>query len=325
MPPSPDLDLLDSLSRDELIARARELGTRRPEVMTRVELRDEIVRLSEPDVLAAKRQRGWLGVARDLVASVVESGLNMRDAAAKIRGEQRGEDLVGPPPVATVTLAEIYIAQGHPDKALAIVDEVLDREPDHVAALALRERLRAKDGTPDRRRSRVQEAQPNTPLPPPEASIEQAAPPEPEPESEPEPEREREPRYESEPEREPEPDRAVRLEPACVLVSEGGGWTARWQDVTETGLVLRIVAFVPGRPYPQRITRDVVVGGAEGSSTIVGMPAQAVVRGALGALEGEAFHPRAVAVVVDEVEGQPRALYRPPGQGKSPLEQASIF
>src|SRR5262245_26459643 len=120
MPPAPDLELLDSLSRDELIARARALGTRRPEVMTRVELRDEIVRLSEPDMLAQKRQRGWLGVARDLVASVVESGLNMRDAAAKIRGE-RGEDLVGPPPVATVTLADIYIAQGHPDKALAIV------------------------------------------------------------------------------------------------------------------------------------------------------------------------------------------------------------
>src|SRR5688572_10869307 len=128
MAPAPDLDSLDSLTRDELITRARELGTRRPEVMTRVELRDEIVRLSEPDVIAQRRQRGWLGVARDLVASVVESGLNMRDAAAKIRGEQRGEELVGPPPVATVTLAEIYIAQGHPDRALTIVEEVLDRE-----------------------------------------------------------------------------------------------------------------------------------------------------------------------------------------------------
>src|SRR5688572_31114029 len=98
--PQLDLDLLDSLTRDELIARARELGTQRPEVMTRGELRDEIVRLSEPDLIAAKRQRGWLGVARDLVASVVESGLNMGDAAAEIRGDQRGEELVGAPPVA---------------------------------------------------------------------------------------------------------------------------------------------------------------------------------------------------------------------------------
>jgi hypothetical protein len=94
--------------------------------------------------------------------------------------------------------------------------------------------------------------------------------------------------------------------------------------VTETGLVLRIVAFVPGRPTPQRITRDIVVGAGDGSSTIVGMPVQAVVRGALGVLEGEDFHPRAVAVVIDEVEGQRRALYRPPGQGNNPLEQLSI-
>jgi len=33
---------LDQLSRDELVERARALGARRPEVMTRVELRDEI-------------------------------------------------------------------------------------------------------------------------------------------------------------------------------------------------------------------------------------------------------------------------------------------
>jgi hypothetical protein len=242
MAPAPDLDLLDSLSRDELITRARELGTRRPEVMTRVELRDEIVRLSEPDVIAAKRQRGWLGVARDLVASVVESGLNMRDAAARIRGEQRGEDLVGPPPVATVTLAEIYIAQGHPDKALAIVDEVLDREPDHPSALALRERLRSKEGTAERRRTRVQQAEPATTPPPPEPPIEKAAQPEPEaerepvpayePEPEPQYEPEPEPQYEPEPEREREraPEPSFRLEPACALVSEGGGWTARCRE-----------------------------------------------------------------------------------------------
>src|SRR5688572_23355697 len=149
--PQLDLDLLDSLTRDELIACARELGAQRPEVMTRVELRDEIVRLSEPDLLAQKKQRGWLGVARDLVASVVESGLNMRDAAAKIRGE-RGDDVVGPPPVATVTLAEIYIAQGHPERALAVIEEVLEGEPDHAVALALREKMRERGTTAERRR-----------------------------------------------------------------------------------------------------------------------------------------------------------------------------
>ncbi len=118
MPPE-EFDALDSMSRDELVARARALGATRPEVMTRVELRDEIIRLSEPDTAAQRRSRGWLGVARDLVASVVESGLNLRDAAAAIRGDQRSDqEWLGPPPVATVTLAEIYVAQGHPERAL---------------------------------------------------------------------------------------------------------------------------------------------------------------------------------------------------------------
>ena len=67
---------LDTLSREELILRARARGVERPEQMTRVELRDEIVRRSEPDLERQRRTRGWLGVARDWLASVVESGLN---------------------------------------------------------------------------------------------------------------------------------------------------------------------------------------------------------------------------------------------------------
>jgi hypothetical protein len=133
---------LDQLSREELILRARTLGARRPEVMTRVELRDEIVRLGESDPTVRRRTRGWLGVARDLVASVVDSGLNLPGAAAAIRGEGKPEhEWQGPPPVATVTLAEIYVAQGHTDRALSVLNEVLASEPDHAAALALRGRL----------------------------------------------------------------------------------------------------------------------------------------------------------------------------------------
>jgi hypothetical protein len=133
---------LDQLSRDELITRARSLGARRPELMTRVELRDEIIRLGEVDPSVRRRTRGWLGVARDLVASVVDSGLNLPGAAAAIRGEGKPEhEWQGPPPVATVTLAEIYVAQGHTDRALSVLAEVLANEPDHAAALALRDRL----------------------------------------------------------------------------------------------------------------------------------------------------------------------------------------
>jgi hypothetical protein len=130
--------------------------------MTRVELADELVRRMEPDPLEQKRARGWLGVARDLVASVVESGLNLPDAAALIRGERAELDLKSPEPVATVTLAEIYAAQGHVQRALAMLDEVLANEPDHEAAQRLRERLqRERPGrarAPQSRRS-VSEAE----------------------------------------------------------------------------------------------------------------------------------------------------------------------
>jgi hypothetical protein len=141
---------LDQLSREELIVRARALGARRPEVMTRLELRDEIVRLGEVDPTVRRRTRGWLGVARDLVASVVDSGLNLPGAAAAIRGEAKPEhEWQGPPPVATLTLAEIYVAQGHTDRALAVLAEVLSNEPDHAAAMALRDRLERR-GEPQR-------------------------------------------------------------------------------------------------------------------------------------------------------------------------------
>jgi hypothetical protein len=131
------------MSRDELVAKGRSLGVERPELMTRVELGDEIVRRTQSDPNSQRSARGWLGIARDLVASVVESGLNLPDAAAVIRGGERAEyEPKVPAPVATVTLAEIYATQGHVERALNMLDEVLEKEPEHPAARALRERLR---------------------------------------------------------------------------------------------------------------------------------------------------------------------------------------
>src|SRR6478735_6488209 len=149
---------LDSLTREELILRARARGVERPEQMTRIELRDEIVRLSEPDLERQRRSRGWLGVARDLLASVVESGLNLPDAAATIRGDAKAmHEFQGPPPVATVTLAEIYATQGHYEQALQMLEEVLQREPEHSAAKAIRDRIsEERDLGPGRRRKVVE-------------------------------------------------------------------------------------------------------------------------------------------------------------------------
>src|SRR3954462_3136655 len=168
-------DDLERLSREQLILKARVLGVERPELMTRVEMRDEIVRRSEPDLAQQKRARGFLGVARDLVASVVEAGLNLPDAAALIRGDSNRESVwKGPPPVATVTLAEIYAAQGHLDRALRMLDEVLAKEPDHDPARALRARLASATNLPVppvRRRQKISFA---APAPAPKAEAESA-------------------------------------------------------------------------------------------------------------------------------------------------------
>jgi hypothetical protein len=157
---------LDSLSRDELIRRARSIGAQRPEVLTRVELKDEIVRLSEDDESSRRQARGWLGVARDLVAGVVEQRLNLPDAAAFLRKRVPMTPVVLGPPVATVTLAEIYASQGHLGRALKMLDEVLENEPDHAAARELRDRLRSRldeTGTADEPASE-QASEPEAPV-----------------------------------------------------------------------------------------------------------------------------------------------------------------
>src|SRR5690606_33892450 len=108
----------------------------------------ELVRVSITDAALRERSRGWLGVARDLVASVVEAGLHMPDAAKVIRGDvQRIDAAPRRPPVATVTLAEIYAAQGHGRRALKMLEQVLEKEPDHEVARALREQLLAQGPT----------------------------------------------------------------------------------------------------------------------------------------------------------------------------------
>lgn len=134
-------DVLLSMSRAELVARAASLGIERADRLTRPELRDEILRRTktggEADVA-----RGFFGIARSMLASMMETGLKMPEAAALIRGTQTlSAQVSAGPPVATVTLAEIYSAQGHPDRALAMVERVLESEPDHLEAQRLRERL----------------------------------------------------------------------------------------------------------------------------------------------------------------------------------------
>jgi tetratricopeptide (TPR) repeat protein len=140
---------LEDLDRESLVVRAQAAGIRRARILTRPELIDELLRL-DPDADAAqlKKSRGFFGRARDLVARVVERGLHLPDAADRIRTMALGTTIpttavprTEPQAMPTVTLAEIYAAQGHRQRAIETLRRVLDREPDHTAARALLARL----------------------------------------------------------------------------------------------------------------------------------------------------------------------------------------
>ncbi len=136
---------LDGLDREALIRLAEENGVARARILTRPELIDEIlVRTapadSEADVSIA---RGFFGLARDLVARVVERGLHLPDAATRIRSIAIDSPRRASPPAAlpTVTLAQIYAAQGHTQRAVDTLRRVLEAEPEHLDARELLEKL----------------------------------------------------------------------------------------------------------------------------------------------------------------------------------------
>jgi Tetratricopeptide repeat len=321
---------LDQLSREELVERARELGANRPEVMTRVELRDEIVRLSEPDPAVRRRSRGWLGVARDLVASVVDAGLKLPGAAAAIRGDARpAEETTGPPPVATLTLAEIYLAQGHLERALAVLDEVLSAEPEHAAALALREQVvKERDSGAVRRRapSATQNESVDEPLasiPPPEAVREPPVVAAPEPVFAPEPAPA--PVLESAPPSAPIPTMAAPspralpaepsfTEPACALSQQGSKVEGHYRlPATVENALLRVVWFVPSAAGPTEGNVDVRLDPRESHVVLPPVEQAAHVRAALGVEIEGAFKPLAVAWVYRWNDSGVTVEFAPPG------------
>jgi hypothetical protein len=133
----------NTLSRLELLKLAQTLRVSDADVMTRAELRAAIERAKRPEQRPPAQPVTWLGVARRLLASIVEQGLHLPDAAAVIRGNPALRPIPsGPPPVATVTLARIYASQGHLERAISTLDEVLKSDPDHDLARELRGQLR---------------------------------------------------------------------------------------------------------------------------------------------------------------------------------------
>jgi hypothetical protein len=141
---------LEGLDREALVVQAQAAGIRRARILTRPELIDELLRL-DPNVTPAqlRKSRGFFGKARDLVARVVERGLHLPDAADRIRtlslgvpaGHEARVPRGEPQAMPTVTLAEIYAAQGHRARAIETLRRVLEREPEHGAARTLLARL----------------------------------------------------------------------------------------------------------------------------------------------------------------------------------------
>lgn len=132
---------LQGLSREELIARAEAAGVSRPRSLTHAELVDELVLRGDVAPGDKSRARGWFGRAKDLLKSALDRGLAPREGATGDEGARpasRSWPPAPPPPLPTVTLAEIYAAQGHLERAVQVLDEVLSKTPDHADATRLR-------------------------------------------------------------------------------------------------------------------------------------------------------------------------------------------
>jgi hypothetical protein len=155
----------EPIARHELLATALSLGIERPDELSTEELLDAIRVATEggqPDVSSP----GWFAVARHLVESVVQQGLNLPSAAKVLRavgGRMWSGSARQRPPLPTVTLAQIYLSQGHTEKARVTLTQVLARQPENHKAQRLLEELdkehttqaAATDGAPPERGDEV--------------------------------------------------------------------------------------------------------------------------------------------------------------------------
>ncbi len=321
---------LESLDRDALIARAEDAGVTRARILTRPELVDELLLRTTPDPTARRRARGFFGVARDLVARVIERGLNLPDAADRLRalgGAPPPSRRSAPAALPTVTLAEIYASQGHRDRAIETLRGVLSREPDHAEAGTLLAQLRDA----------------SFPVPPPRMPPEEEEPalaasatddePDDEPPSAPAPPAEPmhmlddaplPPRYDV------DECVAIPVDPRTLYVY----WEARESTLAALGrlapggaLALRVLAVVPTWDGPRSSSSDVEVSAPVGDWFVRDLEPGCVVRAAIGWRHGDAFHPIAHSPALETPPSAPSALVadslvRWTPQGMVPLDPA---
>ncbi len=284
---------LEGLDRDALIARAEAEGVTRARILTRPELVDEVLlRRAAAGDRAAKRARGFFGRARDLLARVIELGLNLPDAADRMRGSTPPAPArTTTPALPTVTLAEIYAAQGHRERAIDTLTHVIEREPEHAAARALLAQLQdasvavaapqmpPEDDEPPPAPVIEEDEESSAPTQIPPAPVAPPAPPAP-------------------------PGHAPPISAdACVAIpSVDGDLIVRWQarDATLSRLaaafpggrgVLRVFVVNPTWDGPRSETRDLEVEPRRGERVLRGLPAGAIVRAAVGWRTDDGFAP----------------------------------
>jgi hypothetical protein len=299
---------LEGLDRDALISRAEAAGVTRARILTRPELVDELLLRSATDQATKQRSRGFFGRARDLLASVVERGLNLPDAAERIRAV--GGDLPlsrprAPAALPTVTLAEIYAAQGHRERAIETLERVLAREPDHAAARALVAQLRDATYPVPLPRLPPEEEEENGIAPAASLSDQKAPPAGP-----------------TEPthllDDAPLPTRydvdecvAIPVDPRTLYVY----WEVRERTLdyiraSRPGgtIALRTVVIVPTWDGPRSSVRDHDVHATFGDYFAGDLPAGCVVRVAIGYRHGDTFVPIAHSPALDTPVGAPSPL-----------------
>ena len=302
---------LEGIDRESLVVRAQAAGIRRARILTRPELMDELLRLDPATGDAQLRKsRGFFGRARDLVARVVERGLHLPDAAERIRtlGDMPfAVPRTEPQAMPTVTLAEIYAAQGHRKRAVETLQRVLEREPEHAAAQTLLARLE-------------DEAYVGPPLPlPPEGEIELSPDPAPE---EDESHRAPEARNTESTAHSDEPDECFAIpqpghdggRPLYVRWCVSAALIDRQLGARPRGrFVVRAHVVTPSWDGPTAETRDLVMNPDSEEATLEALPEPSVVRVAVGWLDGETFVPFAHSPALELVHPGALAIWTPRG------------
>jgi len=247
-------------------------------------------------------------VARDLLARVVERGLHLPDAAERIRTLGYVPTMHGSAPAAlpTVTLAEIYAAQGHRERAIETLESVLGREADHAAARALLAQLRDSSYVVPAPRLPPEGDEP-APLAGSSsddeaAPVDVAAPREPFGmlEDTPLP-----PRYDV------DECVAIPVDPTTLYVY----WEARSASLElvrrerpQGSFVLRIVAVTPTWDGPRTATQDHPVEASLGDWFVRELPAGCVVRAAVGWKSADGFQSIAHSPALETPPGAPSPL-----------------